>query len=1378
MNLKKIIITWLCISTWFLSTNAVYYEPNSDIQSYIDDVNDKMTQISSSMKVEANIPISTFSALENNFNILKDKLPQKNEFKIIYQNCLLSSRKMQNVANDSYKSDLSTFNSQCFSPWKEISREIYTKYAVVPKISISPNGWNAPVVITFDWRASRDPSADTIPERNYYWYYKDSNWVQKLMWQWPVIKYRFDKENDYVVHLTVRSSNRDSEWILDWYTHVSVPISPPIANISMYIEWKRAQTTNYVKVSTAEGKRWVLFDASWTTPKWWTSITKTRWLIEKSWDTIFEDEFPDDPRSIRVKLPENWYYFASLTIRDNTWKSLTKKYKVVVSNPIWIIKISPESWTTSDDFTIDGSPSYSVNWKLTSYKWTLVWPNWNKIDSFSAKKSFNYKFNTPWTYSIKLEVEDVNGNRNEETYKLVIRSTPPIANFVFEEYDNREKPSTFIFDASYSSDDDIKYGDTLQYVWRISNSKDVKTQFIRKWEKMIAQFDKVWEYTVNLTVEDKYWETNSVEKKINILSTLRPEISVNPNYIIIWEPVWIRLNSNKTVAYYEYYYWDDKNSKTQSKFMEHTYTKAWVYNLLVKASAIDWDSNSILKKVFVWQRWYPLGIYNVYKWNNQQQLPSTYCMIKSKNWTWSTPIPAYEIPRMTDFTINASDSINGQWNKDMLNIYFRRDWESENILKSSLSLNFDELWCQKVTLYVKSLSDNKLDKKDIYFKVVNAAPIIKQISMFFPQYWWDQWTNAFTPKIWNSQVPKDIFQSWFDPLLVKIIAWWVYDPDSPTISHYRRYYYKKWDKSNLIDVKVTPYNINQMVFSIPRIPWTYIFGVDVCDGDWICTNSEEYLKTQPKVNIPPSAENPDIPQVNSVRLDLMNTKWVWEVNIWDEVTINVDAEIISKKDDFFTSRTIKYDFDNDWKYDLTTKDDKVSYSFAKPWKYKVKVKVIYRWYGWIWYSAPIIVKKWLKPMIDINHKWNTLLYNDLSFWNIKSKLLCFDFKSCKTAPADFVVKAKDYGLIKYKDAWNKYLLFQVKDDYWNQKTIKDKINIKEWLTGSYLLTLPQSVKDNTWYNIVSAWLYNNYIIWYYKSDNKDCFIDKNISIDSNDDQDTTNDKDLMCNEVYKLTYENLPEVSLLINDAWEKTTVKITFPATQLSLPQEYQEQYSRIQKVIDKLSVDDKNAYLVKLLSNLLNNLDDKVDRDSILLEIDSYIKQNNIDPDLKIEIESIVSSLSDLSTNAAINWNASALTQLKSDVDFLMLDDSNKTQINDIFAKLQESSTKEERKALLQDLLNIWIDMKKAGNLDEEQLQVIKSSICGLMNFYDIKTQACWTELKEVEVQESWSGLWNIIKIVLRILAIFVWIFIITVIVFIIKAKMNKEDEETENE
>jgi len=1366
--LKKFLIYVIFVFS-FVSTQAFYYEPNSDIDDDLNNIKESFIKISSYSKIKSDsIPNDIFVIIQNSFDFLKDKLPQVPNFKVIYESCYISSKELSNGFE---KTKFDKFNSECFWPWQSISQEIFSKYTVQADIKAYPSDWNAPLNVTFDGRNSKDPSSDTIPTNNYYWYYKDNKWVTKLMWQWPLINYDFDEPNDYIVHLTVKSSNKEKRWILDWSDDITVSVAPAIANLSLYINWQRANKNDYIKLSSEEWKNWVIFNGNWTVPRWKTKITSSYWII-KGWNKIiYEKEIPDYPWSVKVKLNEDWIYFVTLWIKDNTWKKVEWTYKVIVSNPISLIKVNPSNWDTSTKFTIDGSPSYSVNWKIDKYKWTIVWPDWNRIDSFENKKNFTYNFKTPWIYAITLEIVDINWDKNQETYKLNVESTFPIANFIYEKYDNWENPSTFIFDASYSSDVDEKYQDNLSYIWSFTDSQNVKTQIINNWEKLIAQFNKIWTYKVTLTVKDKYSKISSITKDIEIKSTLRPQISINPNYTIISEPISIKVDTNKSVAYYEYFFWDNIDLKTQSNIVEHTYNKAWVYELKVIVSSIDGDTNSITKKVFIWQRWYPLAIYSVYKWQNQQ-LPSTYCKIKKEIWTWVKYIPAYEIERMENFKIDANKSINSQWMNNMLSIYFKKDNNSsENIIKSVLDINFDELWCQKIELYVRDLNTNKIDKQDIYLKVVNAKPILKWLYMYFPQYWWDQSNNTvFKLNIWynNNDTSKDLFKASFDPLLVKLIVQWAQDPDNAIIWYYKWYYYRKWDETNFIDVKQTPYNINQVVFPLSRIPWEYIFWLNVCDVDWECTNSEEYLQSKLIVTIPPSADNPNIPQINSVRIDKWEQKWIWEVNVWDKVDIVVNSQILSNNTDFLSSSTIKYDFDNDWKYDLTTKKNKVEHTFTTPWKYKVKVKVIYRWYGWIWYSQDIVVKKWLKPMIDINYNWWNLIYNDLSFWNIKEKDFCFSIKDCKTLPADFLFKNSDYGIITYQNTWNKFLSFTIKDEYGNEKSVKKKINIKDlW---KFLLTLPAYIESWDNYYVASAWMYKDYIMFYYGSKNKNCYVDKNITIDSDNDWNTLNDKDLSCNSIYKLKYENVPEVILLINDEGKSRKLQIDFVDFQLSLPSEYKQQYEKIQKLIDKYSKEEGNEYLVKLLSDLLNNLDDKVDKDAILFEIDTYINSNNVES--KDTIKSIILSISDENVKSAIFIDSTVFWTFRTDVDILLKDGTNDQQINDLLDKFENVNSKDERKDILQNILNIWIEMEKSWKLSSDELNSLKQSICNVMSNYEIPSEACWTWIDEKwVVNKWWSTLWTIIKIVLQILAIFVVIFIIIVVIFVVKAKMNRD-------
>ena len=1355
---------------WFV--NAAYYHPNPDIDSYLNDVTENFVKITSYANTNPNnIPTSLFSSLANDFSILKDKLPQTNpNFKVIYENCYLAS---SNLAKGFSRIKFDTFNAQCFWPWKQLTRELESRYSVKAKIKAFPHSGNAPLTVTFDWRGSVDPSADTIPTNNYFWYYKNSQWKEVFIWQWPVIKYTFNTPNTYKVHLTVRSANKSSQWILDGEATTTIMVAPPIAKIVLYINWQKASTYSYVKLSSEEWKQWVLFDASWTTPQWGTKIVSSTWIIRHNNKIIYQNTIPDYPGSVRVKLPENGFYFVTLKVKDNTGKSVTKTYKVIVSNPVALIKITPTWWNTSTTFFIDGSASYSVKWKITSYKWTIVGPDWNIIDTFDWKKSFKYKFIVPGHYSIKLEVTDIEGNKNDASYKLYVDSTPPVASFIYSPYDNWEKPSTFIFDASYSYDVDEKIGDKLSYIWNFSDSKYVKTQSINNWQKLIAQFSKIWVYKVTLTVKDKYGKSSSITKEIKVLSTLRPKVEINPNYTILWEPVQIKVETNKPVAYYEYYFWDWKVVKTQSSLISHTYSKAGVYRLAVKVYSIDGDSNTVYSNVFIGQRWYPLAIYKVKsKW--KILIPTTYCKVDCEG-TGCKFTPAYKIPRLQDVTIDATDSINSQWEKNLLKIYFEKSDSKQYIIQSVLTTKFDELGCKKITLYVKDLNNSKIDKKDIYFKVVDALPVLKDLKMYFPQYGWDQnW--VFRPNIGGANtLPKNIFSPGFDPLLVKLQAVNAYDPDSPMLSYFRWYYYKKWDKSNLIDVKITPYNIPEVVFAVPRIPGQYIFWVDVCDVDGKCTNSEQYLHLKPMVDIPPSNSNPDIPQVNSVRIDYNWVKWVGEVNVGDKVTIHVDASILSQKPDFYTSRTIKYDFDNDGKWDLTTKKDVVEHVYTKPWKYRVKVKVIYRGYGGIGYSAPLIVKKWLKPYVDLNYKWQNLIFADLSMGDIKEKELCFDIFNCKKSPKNYLFTIEDYGHVYYPTTGRKLLIFKFKDAYGNEKTIRRKIFIKPDPKNSYLLTLPKVSKTDTWYNLVVSWMYKNWFVIYYKSKNKDCYIDKNISVDTNWDKNTANDKDLMCNEVYKLTYSD-PQVVLIIHDWNETKKLMVQFPYNEDLIPAKYKTQYAQIKQLIYKYawSKDDKINYLVKMLSDLSENLDDTTNRDAILYQLNTFINTNKglIASEDEKKIESIISTLSDVATNAALDKNDWVLGQAKSEILLLLssLSEEKLSKVKTLFQQLDQTSSKSDRKKILQQILDIAVEAKKSGDIDDWSLQMIKSDICSLLKYYEIPSKLCWTELKQNVPVESSSPISKVVKAVLIVLAAVVLIFIILVIIFVIKAKKRR--------
>jgi len=1343
--MKKFIVGLLLLSLTFSSTFSAYYEPNADIKSYLNDLTDKFIRIKSYIETwkTDNMPSSLFTAIASDFSVLKNKLPQWNpQYKVVYESCELTAR---DLASEVTKSKLDVFYSQCFSPWKWISREIQTEYTVKASIKAYPKSGNAPLTVTFDARDSRDPSWDTIPSSNYYWYYKDSNGYQRFIWQWAKITYTFDKENTYIVHLTVRSANKNSKWILDGSSKIDIVVDPPIANISLYINGTKADPDSYVKISSAEGKRWVVLDASWTTPNGKTKIEESTWIIKKRGKTIYKKTITSYPGSIRVKMPENGEYNVVLMIKDNTKHIVSSKFRVIVSNPVAIVKVTPKNGTTSDTFKISGKASYSVEGKISKYRWTINWPNGNMIFATEWKTEFTKKFNIPWNYSIKLDIEDVNGNLNSEEYKLLVESTPPVARFTYTPFDNWKKPSTFVFDASNSYDIDETYWDSLSYIWQFSNEQNVKKQLINNWKKLIAQFNKKWNYKVTLIVKDKYNKISKFEKTIKVESSLRPEVSINPNYTVIWKNIAIKVKTNKPVAYYEYYFWDTKNIKAQQSFIEHIYKKAWVYNLTIKAYSVDGDNNSITKKVFVWQKWYPIAVYKVFKkWN--QKLPGVNCTIKDKKWKLKLK-PAYEIERAEDFTIDASKSVNSQWTNDLLKIYFKKWSDDEYINKKMLSMHFTEIGCQKITLYVKDLNTNKIDKKDIYFKVKNAPPVMRDLKMFFPQYGGKQ-SGTFRPRLGNDAVPKDIFSTWFDPLLVKLSVYWAHDKDSSMLSYFRWYYYRKWDRENPVKVKITPANVPEVVFPVSRIPWEYIFGVDVCDVDGGCTNSEDYIHVKPVVNIPKSASNPNYPQINSVRVDLNGNKWVSEVKVWDTVTVVVDSSLPSHKSDFKATRVFKYDFDNDGKWDLITKKSKVTYTFKKPYsKHRVKAIVIYRWNGSnIWYSDYFSVIKWLKILVDYNIKWQNLIYYDASLGDIKKKILCFDLKKCKKNKKYLVTK-DNYGHIDYDTTWNKIFYFKIEDNFWNKVVKKKKVKIKEDSLEGELLTLPKQLKDGKSFKVDVWWLYSDFFILYYEAelDPDDCYIDKNIAQDADGDGDTSNDKDLSCNQVYKLKYDNLPKVILLVHDGEKTKKIEVSFDNILSNVPKKYQKVYDDILSLLSKYADnDDEDVKSLKsILYNLQVSLDDRVEKDSNLVELKDWLKNNTWILEKKDEdkLNSIINELEDRATRAVDS--TSSLDDLENDLDTFLDGIENKKAILENIENLKQTSSKDKRKEYLENIYK-W----------------------------------CWKLLKDWNVKGNTSTWSKVLKIIWWFaLTIFI-LFIIIVIVFVIKAKQRRQEQEEDDE
>jgi len=226
------------------------YIANYEIADERAKIQNLFVDIEASTKVWTWISTSKFAELNKSFIKVFDYLPQDYSFKIVYEQCKSLSQSLASVYN---LNSLSSFMDNCHKPFNNIVKKINSSYTVEANASVNPSSWPAPLTVTFDWTNSKDPSKETIPEKNYFWYFRDVDWVDKAIWNWSIIKYTFQNPWTYLVHLTVRSSNsriinKTNDGVFDWEKTISINVAAKSAIINVYANWKQLNKTKKSKI--------------------------------------------------------------------------------------------------------------------------------------------------------------------------------------------------------------------------------------------------------------------------------------------------------------------------------------------------------------------------------------------------------------------------------------------------------------------------------------------------------------------------------------------------------------------------------------------------------------------------------------------------------------------------------------------------------------------------------------------------------------------------------------------------------------------------------------------------------------------------------------------------------------------------------------------------------------------------------------------------------------------------------------------------------------------------------------------------------------------------------------------------------------------------
>jgi len=1387
-SLFAVSVIWSQFTTPSFAEVSSEYQANFGISQIWENVTTSFITIQSAKKRWDQVPSSEFWSLYTDFNAVFPKLPQKNNYRVIFDTCKVQAQKL----SQAYSSlDFDIFMDQCQWPINTIMKEINSVYTVKAKIKANPQSGSAPVTVTLDARDSIDPSKDTIPSDNFFWYYKNSQGQDILIGRWAVVKHTFEQEGNYYVHLTAKSSNKTTEWILDGEATTVITVAPEIANIVVYANGKKLWQKNYTKIWTQDAQRWIILDGSATLPKWWREIQSHTWQVEGVNGFKYLSEIMVwKPTNMTLQFPNNGSYTIKLSLIDNENNTITKSFLVAISDPIALIKQTPENLTTSTLWTFDASASYSLKSRLKKYNREVFDESGDKI-FVGQSKAFTRQFTKPGSYTIKLTVSDDLGESNTETSIVMVDSTLPQPQFTINPRLEWQYPSQFVLDAAASFDiDEINKYDTLTYERSFSNPSltKIEQQYDNN-KSVVVSFEEPGKYKAKLILTDSYGKINTLERDIDVKSSLRPVILANPRATSWWNLVRFLVTANADIINYEWDFGDGQKEIIQNKTTNHVFKKAWIYQVKLTATDKRWNKNSVTSPVFIGEKDYPIWAYSVI--NASQNILKANASCNGNQ--------AFPIKRWEKFTINTTDSVNSKGEKGNLKFYFNPQ-DDEIYPSVNLQYSFKQMWCKKIDISVEETTTSKIDKKIIWFDVTNDLPTLDSMSIFFTQF-----GNEVGVGLWQGTKEKTFDPLKVNPLIVKVTANNSKDKDG-TISQYIWYYYKKDDPTRPLGQKNTPSSIPYTHFSIPTNDpalgaWDIVFGVKMIDNDGGEQISEDVIWYGPTFFIPPCKigwlcdNNMDVPIVTLTTNKTETGIWSWE-----EVIFTTKAKVLSNRQDFDAKKVIRYDFNGDGVWDMTTKDSIVKYTYTKAYEsVKPRVEVTYRKNSVLFVGDAITVRQSLKPLLEA-HVYDKAVYlRDYSLWDITKKEICFDGpKSCKT-----IVTGEQLSYT-YDNYGTQTILFMVQDAYGNKltQTINAVLDPIKNIKPIYLMSIPKAKvnEEGKYYIPVANNQDNSILVNIIYTGSGSCYVDIDITDDVNYDGTPDNDQDIPCNTMRLVKYDNYSDIinARIVYEWPDKKLVWngiiVQFIDQEIVLTQAQKLQYNKIQNLITSLpSSNDDQIYIKKLLANMADNV--RINKSQTENIINLRVLLENTKAWLsQAQILSITTLLEEFETSDTVALNGgNVVDQARQFLIDFAPSDMMKTQVTqafDVIKNLPEPAAQPEIvKTQLLVIRKMFEDnsvsqLESQNKWNEEKIIVddietqVMPKICDVLWFYSIASDKCpdgsGVKLDATGTASSSSGLTTVLKRVGIVVAILWGIFLLIVIFFAVKARIQQNNDE----
>lgn len=799
-------------------------------------------------------------------------------------------------------------------------------------ILASPSEGNAPLTTSFSAQWVVDPSWVTPGNDNYIWWTRLNGWVRKDLWRGPSLTYTFQKEGSYQIFLDVVSGSRNRKW----YTDViplslsqQVEVKPRLGNVVLLVNGVNVTNLSTLKVNPNIGKIGIIFDATASRAVSNGTIVKTKWDF---WNGN-SSEFDGAPTVERQLFVNEGVYKVSLEMTTNQWQSFKKDLQLVVRDPSAIITLDKDSGFIGEDFRMSALTYFTNNPNIL-YSWKVLGDESGGKPLITKEgMNFSYKFPKVGNYIVTLTSRSPNGQEDQDSKTITIESHDPIVNLETPKPVSREKPNTFIFDASRSFDPDTNTSKDLTYSWMIDGNKVTLDNPEKGGAIGKYTFTDKGSHTVSVVVSNVYGKVTTVDKTFEVTSTLTLSLNVVPRAAPINTNVSFQARSPKA-SFYEWNVGDGSPLiQGVSDNIEHIYKKTWVYTVsLTVRSADQTESNTTEQKVYVTDTNSPFALIDIRNGSNTIIDDPGSCGDGG----------AFIVNRAESTNIDGSQSINVDgWNNGL-----SYTWKYLDRIKTgpSFSEKFSELWCFPIELTVRSDKNGSTQSSKRYIQIKNIAPKLTSI-----------WNEIDSSK-------KDT-----QKILVNVTANGARDEDGVITSYV--WYYKTESDPEPQSVKIT--QSPKTTFVLPNVTEKYTFGVIMEDNDGAKVNSADILTDQAPLQIMTEDGNKNLPLITL-------SVWKTQVLAGENVNFNVTAKTLLGTD--ITGKSeYQWDFDGDGKIDKKTTDSHVSYTYPNSWNYTMKVKVTYNGTSNSKYQT-LVVKNELKASVKAYRSWDSVLLMNTSQW--------------------------------------------------------------------------------------------------------------------------------------------------------------------------------------------------------------------------------------------------------------------------------------------------------------------------------------------------------------------------------------------------------------